>query len=77
MTNDKQSTETSTPAVTKTATEDGSDGKAKKNGPHWSKSKKKKKSTSLSTTVQKKSTSKFKGTTEGIEEHTFTYMILK
>ena len=73
MADDKQSTEPSTPTVTKTATEDGSDsGKAKK--PRWPKTKNNNKSTTSSfTMMQKKSISKFKGATEDIKEHTFTY----
>ena len=67
MTEAKESTETSTPAVTKTDTEDGNDGKPKKN--RWSKSKKKK---SKSASV-KRSASIFKGETKGIKEHTFTF----
>ena len=71
MTEDKDSPEPSTPPVPK-ATEDGNEGKTKKS--RWSKAKKKSSnSTSSLGTTTKKSTSKFKGATEGIEEHIFTY----
>ena len=65
----KESTEGSTPTATNA--EDGTDGKPKTKS-RWSK-KKKSSSKSSSTTTIKKSASKFKGNTEGIEEHTFTF----